>query len=62
MDKERLFKKFLEEYFENIKKQLPYSYRAQQLKAGGIQAELVYEYETKFLKRPFMNALKKAVA
>jgi len=58
MNKEKLFKKFLEEYFENIKKKLPQSYRAQQLKAGGLEAGLVWEFETKFLKEPFMKALK----
>jgi len=60
MDDEKLFKEFLEGYFENIKKKLPQSYRAQQLKMGGIAAGLVYDFETKFLKEPFMKALKEA--
>jgi len=58
MDDEKLFKEFLDEYFENIKKELPQSYRAQQLRAGGIPAKLVYDFETRFLKEPFMKVLK----
>lgn len=60
MDDEELFKQFLEEYFENIKTELPESYRAQQLKMGGVAAGLVYEFETRFLKEPFMKAIKEA--
>lgn len=59
MNEEELFKQFLEEYFENIKRELPQSYRARQLNAGGVEAEMVYEFETRFLKEPFMKALKK---
>ncbi len=62
IDKEKLFQEFLEEYLANIKRELPHSYRAQQLNAGGELAEAVYIFETKFLKEPFMKALKKANA
>ena len=60
MEEEKLFKEFLEEYFENVKKELPESYRARQLNAGGIAASLVYDFETKFLKEPFLKAIRKA--
>ena len=59
MDEEKLFKKFLDDYLENVKKELPESYRAQQLKNGGVEKALVYEFETKFLKKPFMDAIHK---
>ncbi len=59
MDKEKLFQEFLEQYLENIKRELPESYRARQLEAGGILARAVYEFETKFLKEPFSKAIKK---
>jgi hypothetical protein len=58
MNDDELFKQFLEEYFENIKRELPTSYRAQQLNAGGVMAKAVYEFEERFLKQPFMKALK----
>ena len=56
---EALFKEFLDEYLANVKKELPECYRAQQLELGGMPARMVYEFETKFLKPAFMNALKK---
>ena len=59
INKGELFKEFLEKYLENVKIKLPQSYRAQQLVNGGLEAELVYEFETKFLKEPFMKALAK---
>lgn len=59
MNEEKIFDEFLEEYLTNVKKFLPSSFRARQLEDGGIPAKLVYEYETKFLKEPFMKALKK---
>ena len=59
MDKDKLFQEFLESYLENILKELPQSYRAQQLKAGGVEALAVYTFEAKFLKEPFMKALEK---
>lgn len=58
MNKKEIFKEFLSEYLENVKKMLPESYRAKQLRTGGTPASLVYEFETKFLKRPFLNAFK----
>ena len=59
MDKEKIFTEFLEEYLKNVQKMLPQSYRAQQLKSGGVEEVLVFKFETDFLKEPFMNALKK---
>ena len=59
MDKEKLFNEFLEAYFENVKRELPESYRARQLEMGGILADKVYEFETRFLKEPFMDVIKK---
>ena len=59
MKEEKLFKEFLEEYLKNVKKELPSSYRAQQLEHGGIEAEMVYTFESRFLKIPFMKAIKK---
>lgn len=56
---EIIFRDFLAEYLENVKTILPNSYRAKQLKNGGIESALVYEFETKFLKEPFMKALEK---
>jgi hypothetical protein len=58
-ENEKLFEKFLEEYLENVKKKLPDSFRARQLKAGGLEAGLVYKFETDFLKEPFMKAIRK---
>ncbi len=60
-DVEELFKVFLEEYLERVKSVLPDSHRAHQLEAGGMEAELVYNFETKFLKEPFMKAINKAL-
>ena len=60
MNDERLFTQFLKEYFDNIKEKLPQSYRARQLNNGGIEEQMVWEFETKFLKEPFMKALKNA--
>jgi hypothetical protein len=60
MDKEKLFNEFLEEYLKNVQTILPESYRALQVKAGGLTKSLVYDYETQFLKKPFMKALDKA--
>lgn len=57
MNKEKLFQVFLKEYLENIKRELPQSYRARQLEAGGVLAQAVYEFETRFLKEPFMKAI-----
>lgn len=57
---EELFKNFLNEYFENIKTILPNSYRAQQLKAGGYPADAVRDFETRFLSKPFAEAIKLA--
>ena len=54
----KIFNKFLAEYLKNVQKELPTAYRAQQLKAGGMEAALVYEFETRFLKEPFMRAIK----
>lgn len=59
MDKEKIFKEFLEEYLENVKRELPSSYRAQQLENGGMEALSVYTFETMFLKEPFSKALEK---
>lgn len=59
-EKELLFNEFLKEYLENVKKELPQSYRARQLEAGGLAAAAVYEFETRFLKKPFEKAIKEA--
>jgi hypothetical protein len=59
MDKDKLFQEFLESYLKNVKEKLPDSYRARQLKEGGLLAESVYLFETRFLKEPFMKALEK---
>ena len=53
----KLFNTFLEEYLENVKKELPESFRAQQLQQGGLAKDAVYEFETRFLKEPFMKAI-----
>ena len=58
---DKVFNLFLAEYLKNVQKELPTSYRAQQLKAGGMEAALVYEFETRFLKEPFMKAIKQVV-
>ena len=57
MDEEKLFKDFLEAYLENVKRELPQSYRAKQLEIGGMAASAVYAFETRFLKKPFIKAL-----
>lgn len=57
---EKIWEEFLNEYFKNVKRKLPESYRARQLEAGGLEAGLVIEFETKFLKKPFMKAMKEA--
>lgn len=49
---EKEFEKFRYEYLQNVIKLLPESQRAKQLKFGGIPAQLVIEWETKFLKEP----------
>lgn len=59
MDEKKLFDDFLKEYLDNVKRELPESYRARQLDAGGILASLVYEFETKFLKEPFLKAIRR---
>lgn len=59
---DEVFKVFLAEYLENVQKELPTSYRAQQLKVGGMEAAFVYEFETKFLKEPFLKAIRGAFA
>jgi len=56
---EKIWEEFLSEYLRNVQSELPDSYRAKQMKAGGFDAALVIEFETKFLKEPFMEALKK---
>jgi hypothetical protein len=58
----KLFENFLEEYLKNVKKKLPESFRAKQLEAGGLEAGLVYKFETDFLKEPFLKAIKKTRA
>ena len=55
--KEKIFGEFLIKYLENVKKELPESYRAKQLNATDVEASLVIEFETKFLKEPFIEAL-----
>ena len=52
------FDKFLEEYLENIKRELPESFRAKQLSGDKIERTLVFEFETRFLKQPFLNIMK----
>lgn len=61
MDEDKLFKDFLEGYLRNVVRELPQSYRAQQLKAGGFASDAVYEFETRFLKEPFLKAVREAV-
>lgn len=61
LDKEQLFNTFLDEYLENVKRELPTSYRAKQLETGGLEAQLVYEFETQFLKEPFMKAIREVL-
>ena len=61
MSNEGLFKEFLEEYLGNVKKRLPSSYRATQLAEGGTEANLVYVFETEFLKAPFEKAIRKVL-
>ena len=59
MNKEELFKEFLDEYLENVIKELPDSYRARQLREGGLPKEAVILFETKFLREPFEKAMGK---
>lgn len=59
IDEEVLWTDFLMEYLENVKRILPDSFRAKQLKAGGMEKALVYGMETKFMKEPFLKALRK---
>jgi FAD synthase len=54
---EELWRTFFKEYLDNIVKILPQSYRAKQLEAKGVDAMLVYEFETRFLKKPFEKAI-----
>lgn len=56
---EELFKEFMTEYLNKVKEKLPESYRAQQLKAGGMCKTAVFYFEEKFLREPFMKALEK---
>ena len=51
MTDEGIWGKFLMEYLENVRKILPQSYRARQMEAGGLEKQLVIEFETRFLKR-----------
>lgn len=51
--------KLFEEFLENVKKELPESYRARQLEVGGVGKDMVYKFETKFLKEPFKKAFRK---
>lgn len=60
MNDETIWEQFLKEYLDNVKRELPESFRAQQLKAGGMDASLVIKFETMFLKKPFFKALKEA--
>ena len=57
INKEKLFEIFLKSYLENVVNELPESYRARQLDMGGVATELVYKFESKFLKEPFMKAM-----
>jgi len=59
MDRELLFKEFLAEYLERVKNILPDSHRAHQLEAGGVEKALVINFETRFLKDPFMKVINK---
>jgi hypothetical protein len=54
---EGIFSDFLGQYLKNVARELPQSYRARQLEAGGYGAELVFEFEARFLKEPFKKAL-----
>ena len=57
-----IFNDFMEEYLENVKTELPDSYRAMQLKAGGIQALAVHDFERRFLLKPFQKASLRIIA
>ena len=59
MDKEALFQEFLAQYLANVLRELPGSYCAKQIKAGDKSCLAVYFFEEKFLREPFMKALKK---
>jgi superoxide dismutase len=55
---EELFDTFLKEYLFNVVDILPNSYRAKQLTSkDALQIALVFDFETKFLKQPFMKAI-----
>lgn len=58
-DIKKIFDEFLDDYLENVSKILPSSYRAQQMKSGVVYKKAVMIYETEFLKKPFMDAIKK---
>lgn len=60
MTDEELFYRFLEEYLNNVSRELPQSFRARQLRAGSLSADAVFEFETRFLKEPFLKAIRKA--
>lgn len=55
--KDDIWERFLYAYLDNVKSKLPESYRAQQLKTGGMEAAAVVEFETQFLKSPFRAAV-----
>lgn len=57
MTDDEIFNVFLNEYLANVVEELPESFRARQLKMGGMAAQAVYIFETKFLKEPFLKAL-----
>lgn len=58
-NEKELFDEFLQEYLKNVQKILPQSYRARQMKMGGKMKDLVFEFETRFLKEPFLKAIRK---
>ena len=60
-EREKIFQEFLESYLGRVSAILPDSFRAIQLKNGGIEKAAVYEFETKFLKEPFMKAFSEAM-
>jgi len=57
VDREALWRAFLTSYLDNVLRELPESFRAKQLKNCGAEAALVHEFETRFLKSPFMKAV-----
>lgn len=46
------FTAFLLEYLEKVREILPQSYRARQMEAGGELANLVMEFESRFIREP----------